>query len=85
MDQLVHAYLEWKHGSQDSAAMEEDRHEFHVSVIEEHLVRLSIFLINIIELIKSVQSATHVSQSTRVSKSLPMFHFAPRSHRLLAS
>ncbi|KAG2743926.1 hypothetical protein P692DRAFT_20878574 [Suillus brevipes Sb2] len=33
MDRLVHAYLEWKHGSQDSATMEEDRHEFHVSVI----------------------------------------------------
>ncbi|KAG0705258.1 hypothetical protein DFH29DRAFT_981113 [Suillus ampliporus] len=33
MEQLADTYLEWKHGSQDSASMEEDRHEFHVSVI----------------------------------------------------
>ncbi|KAG1774963.1 hypothetical protein EV702DRAFT_1199802 [Suillus placidus] len=33
MEQLADTYLEWKHGPQVSALMEEDGHEFHVSVI----------------------------------------------------
>jgi hypothetical protein len=47
MERLVDTYLEWKHGSRDLAPMEEDEHEFHVSVIGTFGTSFNIFRLKV--------------------------------------